>query len=93
MAAKMNNITVALTQLRVGLIIPADVFNARNGGPLLIRNRVPVTESLLVKLRSRGVQYVMIDETAAGPDAWISKQLSKQRWQLREFSSNLDCSG
>lgn len=57
--------TVALSELRVGVILPADVADERNSKVLLLSKGIPITEEFLKKLQSRGIKRVSVDEESA----------------------------
>lgn len=65
MAAKSAQITVSLSELKVGMVLPADVADARNATVLLLGKGIPVTEQLLNRLKDRGVSRVSVDEESA----------------------------
>lgn len=65
MAMIGNRITVALSELQEGMVLPADIADARNETVLLLRRGIPITQALLQRLRSRGIQRVTVDADSA----------------------------
>jgi HD-GYP domain-containing protein (c-di-GMP phosphodiesterase class II) len=65
MASNAENLTIPVTELRIGMVLPSDVFDARNSTVLLLSRGIPVTQQLLDRLKSRGVQQLSVDPAAA----------------------------
>lgn len=65
MAAKSGQVTVALSELQIGMVLPADVADARNATVLLLSKGMPVTQQLLNRLQERGVTRVSVDAECA----------------------------
>jgi HD-GYP domain-containing protein (c-di-GMP phosphodiesterase class II) len=65
MAQNSGRITVSLSELRVGVVLPADVSDAKNSNVLLLRKGTPITQQFLNRLKCRGVFQVTVDAESA----------------------------
>jgi|GEM_PF-1086567 len=65
MAVTNGHVTIGLSSLPVGIILPGDVVDTKNSKLLLISQGTPVTQQLLDRLKARGVKYVSLDEQSA----------------------------
>jgi HD-GYP domain-containing protein (c-di-GMP phosphodiesterase class II) len=65
MAAGSGRVVINLSELRVGVVLPADVNDAKNASVLLLRKGTPITPQFLDRLRNRGIGQVTVDAESA----------------------------